>query len=65
MNSGVLFERSHIGAVALILAALLIAATFGSPPHPKAAAPLPPGIIGAVDAPAAEAVVGTAVHVAG
>jgi hypothetical protein len=65
MNSRAIFERSHIGAVALIVASLVIAATVGSPQHPKPAAPLPPGIIGAVDAPAAEAVVGTAVHVTG
>jgi hypothetical protein len=59
------FERTHVGAAALIVLALVIAATFGSPPHPKPAAPLPPGIVGAVDAPSAEAVVGTAIHVAG
>jgi len=65
MNSREGFEHSHLGAVALVVAALIIAATYGSPPHPKAVTPLPPDIIGALDAPAAEAVTGTAIHVAG
>lgn len=60
-----LFERSHIGAAALIAAALVIAALYGSPTPDTPKSALPVATIGALDAPTSEAIVGTAVHVAG
>src|SRR5450432_1636207 len=56
---------TNIAAALLIVTAIGIAAVFSWQHHRTPAAPLPPGTIGAVDAPADEAIIGTTVRISG
>jgi hypothetical protein len=60
------FRRSaNLAAAALIVTALAIATTVSWTQHRAPKPPLPPGTIGAVESPVAEATVGTAIHISG
>ena len=61
----VLRRPTNVAAALLIVGAIAIAGLFSWQHHRKPVAPLPPGTIGAVDAPADEAVIGTAMHISG
>lgn len=57
--------RTRLAAALLIVAALAIAGTFSWQQHRAPPVSLPAGTVGAVDTPAGEVIIGTAIHVTG
>jgi hypothetical protein len=57
--------RTRLAATLLIAAALAIASTFSWQQHRTPPIPLPAGTVGAVDTPAGEVIIGSAIRVTG